>query len=131
MRRTSSMRSGSPRGGWAPSCSRLTRLHRERAAARAPACPTRGTMSASPTRAPVRSVVLAWLLSRAGLMAAVLVIARLAGIGPEGHPLASRIWALDRFAYWDSFHYVRIAELGYLPPGLPCCDQAFFPGYPA
>ena len=37
---------------------------------------------------------------------------------------------LDRFTYWDSFHFTRIAERGYLPPGLPCCDQAFFPGYP-
>jgi hypothetical protein len=40
------------------------------------------------------------------------------------------VWWLDRFAHWDSYHFVRIAERGYLPPGLPCCDQAFFPGYP-
>jgi Gpi18-like mannosyltransferase len=37
---------------------------------------------------------------------------------------------LERFVWWDSLHFVRIAEVGYLPPGLPCCDQAFFPGYP-
>jgi hypothetical protein len=39
-------------------------------------------------------------------------------------------WLLHRFAGWDSGHFVRIAEDGYFPPGRPCCDQAYFPGYP-
>jgi len=39
-------------------------------------------------------------------------------------------WLLERFVWWDAFHFLRIADLGYLPPGLSCCDQAFFPGYP-
>ena len=30
----------------------------------------------------------------------------------------------------DSYHVVRIATVGYLPPGLDCCDQAYFPLYP-
>lgn len=79
---------------------------------------------------PGARVALAWLVSRLTLMVAVLVIARLAGIGPEVHPLASGNWVADRFAYWDSYHFTRIASVGYLPPGLECCDQAFFPGYP-
>lgn len=73
----------------------------------------------------------AWLASRFALMAAVALVATASGIGPERHPLASGNWFLDRFAYWDSYHFTRIADRGYLPPGLPCCDQAFFPGYPA
>ncbi len=76
-------------------------------------------------------VAAAWLASRFALMAAVVLVAAVAGIGPERHPLASGTWFLDRFAYWDSYHFLRIADRGYLPPGLPCCDQAFFPGYPA
>jgi hypothetical protein len=48
----------------------------------------------------------------------------------EGKRATGGRWVLDRFTYWDSFHFTRIAERGYLPPGLPCCDQAFFPGYP-
>src|SRR3954451_10930219 len=39
-------------------------------------------------------------------------------------------WLLERFVWWDAFHFLRIADRGYLPPGLSCCDQAFFPGYP-
>lgn len=73
----------------------------------------------------------AWVASRAALVLAVLVVARVAGVAPVAHPLASGTKWLDRFGYGDTYHYVRIAEVGYLPPGLPCCDQAFFPGYPA
>lgn len=75
-------------------------------------------------------LVTGWLVGRALVMGLVVAVAALAGIGPETHPLRDGSWLLDRFAYWDSYHYVRIAEQGYLPPGLPCCDQAFFPGYP-
>lgn len=78
----------------------------------------------------VRRAVAAFTASRLALMGAVLLVAAAAGVGPERHPLASGVWWLDRFAHWDSYHFVRIAERGYLPPGLPCCDQAFFPGYP-
>jgi hypothetical protein len=52
------------------------------------------------------------------------------GQGAVGHEWATGIWWLDRFSAWDSYHFVRIASVGYLPPGLDCCDQAFFPGYP-
>jgi Mannosyltransferase (PIG-V) len=70
-----------------------------------------------------------WLASRLlVLAAAVLVAPLLSGQGRELHPAP---WPLDRLAGWDTWHFTRIAERGYLPPGLPCCDQAFFPGYPA
>lgn len=37
-------------------------------------------------------------------------------------------WILERFTWWDSWHFLRIADVGYPPH--TCCDQAFFPGYP-
>ena len=60
----------------------------------------------------------------------VLLIAAITSQGPVGHEWATGTWWLDRFSVWDSYHFVRIATLGYLPPGLDCCDQAYFPGYP-
>src|SRR4051794_17271203 len=85
-----------------------------------------------PTALPVAMrVAAAWCASRLVLGLVVVVVGLVQGVpGPEratGHGA----WLLERFAWWDSWHYVRIAEQGYLPPGLPCCDQAFFPGYPA
>ena len=77
----------------------------------------------------MRSVT-GWLGSRAVLVALVLGVAAVAGIGAETHPLASGWWWLDRFTYWDSFHFTRIAEQGYFAAGRSCCDQSYFPGYP-
>ncbi|HYN28867.1 MAG TPA: mannosyltransferase family protein [Dermatophilaceae bacterium] len=76
-------------------------------------------------------IALSWCASRL-LLAAVVVVGAVA----LGAPAAQRTsgtwgWLAERFTWWDSWHYVRIAEQGYLPPGLSCCDQAFFPGYPA
>ncbi|WP_353952356.1 mannosyltransferase family protein [Knoellia sp. S7-12] len=78
---------------------------------------------------PVRAAA-AFFASRILLAATVLVVAAVAGQGAVDHEWATGIWWLDRFSVWDSYHFVRIASLGYLPPGLDCCDQAFFPGYP-
>ena len=78
---------------------------------------------------PVRAAA-AFLVSRVLLAATVLAMATFAGQGAVDHPWATGTWWLDRFSAWDSYHYVRIATLGYLPPGLDCCDQAYFPGYP-
>jgi Gpi18-like mannosyltransferase len=75
-------------------------------------------------------VALLWLASRLLVMGLVVAVAWAAGVGPESHPLADGAWLVDRFVSWDAYHYGRIAEQGYLPPGLPCCDQAYFPGYP-
>ncbi|GAA4118450.1 glycosyltransferase family 39 protein [Knoellia locipacati] len=72
----------------------------------------------------------AFLGSRLLLGLTVLAMAAVAGQGAVAHEWASGVWWLDRFSAWDSYHFVRIATLGYLPPGLDCCDQAFFPGYP-
>jgi hypothetical protein len=72
----------------------------------------------------------AWLGGRLLLMLTVVIVAAAARVPNETHPLRDGNWLLDRFAHWDSYHFIRIAEQGYLPPGLACCDQAFFPGYP-
>lgn len=72
----------------------------------------------------------AWVGSRLALAAAVLLSSWLLGFDPALRGQDAGRWVLERFAWWDTWHYVRIAEQGYLPPGLPCCDQAFFPGYP-
>ena len=39
-------------------------------------------------------------------------------------------WFLERFTWWDSFHFLRIVERGYLALDRGGGDQAFFPGYP-
>lgn len=86
-------------------------------------------MKALLSREPVRAAA-AFFVSRILLMATVLLMAAVAGQGAVDHEWATGTWWLDRFSAWDSYHFVRIATLGYLPPGLDCCDQAFFPGYP-
>ncbi len=72
----------------------------------------------------------AFFASRILLALTVLLIAAVTRQSAVGHEWASDIWWLDRFSLWDSYHFIRIATLGYLPPGLDCCDQAYFPGYP-
>ena len=83
-----------------------------------------------PAHVPAVRAGVAFLASRLLLALTVLVMAAVAGQGAVGHEWATGTWWLDRFSAWDSYHFVRIASLGYLPPGLDCCDQAFFPGYP-
>ncbi|MFC7490151.1 MULTISPECIES: mannosyltransferase family protein [unclassified Knoellia] len=82
----------------------------------------------SPT-GPVRAAA-AFLATRVLLSLLVLLIAAVTAQGGVDHEWATGTWWLDRFSAWDSYHFVRIATLGYLPPGLDCCDQAYFPGYP-
>lgn len=73
-----------------------------------------------------------WLGSRVALIGLTL-----AGSALLGTPAVTQIhgkggWVLERLVWWDSLHFLRIADRGYLPPGIrhSCCDQAFFPGYP-
>ncbi|HEY6795637.1 MAG TPA: mannosyltransferase family protein [Kineosporiaceae bacterium] len=81
-------------------------------------------------RAAARSALAIWWASRAGLFVAVIGVSYVLAL-----PAPQRIrgvggWLLERFVWWDSFHFLRIADRGYLPPELPCCDQVFFPAYP-
>jgi hypothetical protein len=74
----------------------------------------------------VRPALALWVGSRVALMLFVIVSAGLGGVRllrwteVPGQLLFS----------WDSNFFLRIADHGYAPPGNPCCDQAFFPGYP-
>jgi hypothetical protein len=71
-----------------------------------------------------------WAASRLALLVTVLLISLATGVDPALRADHPGRWLVERFTWWDSWHYLRIADVGYLPPGLPCCDQAFFPGYP-
>ena len=73
----------------------------------------------------VRAATL-WLAARILLMAVVATAAVKQHAGVE----VGFDRVLGFFSFWDSTYYLRIADLGYLPPGRPCCDQAFLPGYP-
>lgn len=81
------------------------------------------------TTGPTRAAA-AFLASRVLLGLLVLVIAASTAQGSVDHEWATGTWWLDRFSAWDSYHFVRIASVGYLPTGLDCCDQVYFPGYP-
>ena len=78
----------------------------------------------------VRPALLIWWASRLALFLVVTLTSYVLALpGPTRIHQAGG-WLLERFVWWDAFHFLRIADRGYLPPGLPCCDQAFFPGYP-
>jgi hypothetical protein len=79
-------------------------------------------------RADSRAALRTWLGGRILLIAVVVTVP--VGLRWRGRPLHPAPWPLDRLSGWDTWHFTRIAERGYLPPGLKCCDQAFFPGYP-
>ena len=53
-----------------------------------------------------------WLTTGPYVAAFEQDIAAVAGVGAETHPLASGWWWLDRFTYWDSFHFTRVADDG-------------------
>ena len=78
----------------------------------------------------IRDPLLIWWAGRAGLFVAVVAVSFVMALPPGGRIHGPASWLLERFVWWDAFHYLRIVERGYLPPELPCCDQAFFPGYP-
>lgn len=77
-----------------------------------------------------RHIVGGWLISRLALVVLVGLTGYLVGFDRDQRRADPLAWWAGRFSWADSFHYLRIADKGYLPPGLPCCDQAFFPGYP-
>jgi mannosyltransferase PIG-V len=100
------------------------------------------TVEARPSRAPdVRAdrgrvrvgpvqVTVFWLVSRMLLMLTVATVVTMRQAGGESPTGSGFDRILGYFSAWDSLHYLRIADAGYLPADVPCCDQAFFPGYP-
>lgn len=81
------------------------------------------------SRGPAQAAIL-WTATRLALIGYVLLASFLLNLPVGGRERGADHLVLSRFTWWDSFHFLRIADLGYLPPGVPCCDQAFFPGYP-
>ena len=81
-------------------------------------------------RAVARRALAIWWASRVALFVVVTLMSYVLALPAPQRITGAGGWLLERFVWWDAFHFVRIADRGYLPPGLPCCDQAFFPGYP-
>lgn len=85
------------------------------------------------TRPPSRAIaapLMIWWAARAALLVTVVAVSYVLALPPAGRIRGDGSWLLERLVWWDSFHFLRIVERGYLPPDLQCCDQAFFPGYP-
>jgi hypothetical protein len=77
-----------------------------------------------------RSALGIWWASRVALFAVVTLLSYMLDVPPALRIRGTAGWFYERFVWWDAFHFLRIADRGYLPPELHCCDQAFFPGYP-
>jgi Mannosyltransferase (PIG-V) len=90
----------------------------------------RDSGSSTSWRSGVRPALVIWWTSRVALFLVVTLTSYVLALpGPTRIHQAGG-WVLERFVWWDAFHFLRIADRGYLPAGLSCCDQAFFPGYP-
>jgi len=89
-----------------------------------------GRGRAARVRAVVGPALGLWWASRVALFAVVTLMSFVLALPPAARIRGTGGWLLERFVWWDAFHFLRIADRGYLPPELPCCDQAFFPGYP-
>ena len=77
-----------------------------------------------------RPALAIWWASRVALFVVVTLMSYVLALPASQRIRGTGGWLLERFVWWDAFHFLRIADRGYLPPELPCCDQAFFPGYP-
>jgi Mannosyltransferase (PIG-V) len=71
-----------------------------------------------------------WLGTRAALVVFTVLACWLLRIDGGGRLSGPTRWFLERFTWWDSFHFLRIADRGYLSLDRGGGDQAFFPGYP-
>ena len=80
--------------------------------------------------ATARTALGIWWAGRAALFVGVVLSGYVLALPGPTRILGPGGWLAERFVWWDAFHFLRIADRGYLPPELPCCDQAFFPGYP-
>jgi hypothetical protein len=77
-----------------------------------------------------RPALAIWWASRAAVFLVVTGVSYVLALPAPQRIHGTGSWLLERFVWWDAFHFLRIADRGYLPPELPCCDQVFFPGYP-
>src|SRR5947209_6084546 len=94
-----------------------------------PARPPRGRLLRRPSSGTVEAVAF-WLATRAGLVVFTVMACWLLGIDKGGRLAGPTRYFLERFTWWDSFHFLRIVDRGYLSLKIGGGDQAFFPGYP-
>src|SRR5690349_8989722 len=78
----------------------------------------------------ILAVVGFWLATRAALVVFTVMACWLLRVDGGGRLSGPTRWFLERFTWWDSFHFLRIVDRGYLPLPVGGGDQAFFPGYP-
>ena len=71
-----------------------------------------------------------WLATRAALVVFTVMACWLLRLDSSGRLTGPTRWFLERFTWWDSFHFLRIVDRGYLSVAQGGADQAFFPGYP-
>src|SRR4051794_8104660 len=71
-----------------------------------------------------------WLWTRAALVVFTVMGCWLLRVDSGGRLSGPTRWFLERFTWWDSFHFLRIVDRGYLSLDAGGGDQAFFPGYP-
>jgi Mannosyltransferase (PIG-V) len=71
-----------------------------------------------------------WVWTRAALVVFTVMGCWLLRVDSGGRLSGPTRWFLERFTWWDSFHFLRIADRGYLSLDRGGGDQAFFPGYP-
>src|SRR3954469_10099717 len=71
-----------------------------------------------------------WLATRAALVVFTVMGCWLLRVDSGGRLSGPTRWFLERFTWWDSFHFLRIVDRGYLSLDRGGGDQAFFPGYP-
>lgn len=94
-----------------------------------PARPPRARLLRSPSVGTIEAVAF-WLATRAGLVVFTVMACWLLQVDKGGRLTGSTRYFLERFTWWDSFHFLRIVERGYLSLAKGGGDQAFFPGYP-
>ena len=78
----------------------------------------------------ILAVVGFWLATRAALVVFTVMACWLLRVDAGGRLSGPTRWFLERFTWWDSFHFLRIVDRGYLALPVGGGDQAFFPGYP-
>src|SRR6476646_5096186 len=71
-----------------------------------------------------------WLWTRAALVVFTVLGCWLLRVDSGGRLTGPTRWFLERFTWWDSFHFLRIVDRGYLSLDRGGGDQAFFPVYP-
>jgi hypothetical protein len=94
-----------------------------------PAAPPSRRLLRPPAMGTVEAVAF-WLATRAALVGFTVMACWLLRIDKGGRLAGPTRYFLERFTWWDSFHFLRVVDRGYVDLRNGGGDQAFFPGYP-